>query len=155
MQNHVKFSMLVLCLFVLLMVESNALAANQTGDSSYCTAGHLTYISSQIGLDSVTHTMPESVLKQIDLAFQNLERIAHKAGGSLDDIIKLDVYMSDIDHTFVLVKNAIVKHFNKPYPARTPVSQATSPVGPGGTLIRFSVAAVMYNKHAHMGRHCG
>lgn len=135
----------------------SALAQSSTSktDSSYCTVGHVTYISSQIGLDPVTHTMPTGVSKQIDLAFQNLKHTAKKAGGSLDNVVKLNVTMSDMDHTFPLVKKAIARYFNKPYPTRIPISAAVSPAGPNGRLIYFSVGAVMYNKHLSAGKHCG
>lgn len=101
-------------------------------------AGGLVFISGQIPLAPDTGAMvsdaPEA---QIDQAFSNLAAVCRAAGGGLDDIIKLNVYLTDLGD-FALVNAAMEKLFAKPFPARAALGVAALPKG-----ARVEVEAVM------------
>jgi reactive intermediate/imine deaminase len=84
------------------------------------------YLSGQIGLDPSTMQMAESTEAQIHRVFQNLRAVALAAGGSLDDIVKLNVYLTDLAH-FAKVNEIMATYFRQPYPARAAVGVAALP----------------------------
>jgi reactive intermediate/imine deaminase len=86
------------------------------------------YLSGQIGLDPSTMQMAESTEGQIHRVFQNLRAVALAAGGSLDDIVKLNVYLTDLSH-FAKVNEIMATYFRQPYPARAAVGVASLPRG--------------------------
>jgi reactive intermediate/imine deaminase len=57
---------------------------------------------------------------------ENLARVAAAAGGSLDDAVKLTVYLTDLAH-FPLVNEVMAKYFKEPYPARAAIGVAALP----------------------------
>jgi reactive intermediate/imine deaminase len=65
---------------------------------------------------------------QIVRVFENLKAIATAAGGSLADIVKLTVYLTDLNH-FPLVNEVMATYFKEPYPARAAVGVAQLPKG--------------------------
>ncbi len=89
-------------------------------------AGDTVYLSGQIGLDPATMEMVEGTREQIEQVFRNLAAVAAAAGGSLADVVKLNVYLTDLGN-FPLVNEVMAQHFSEPYPARAAVGVAALP----------------------------
>jgi reactive intermediate/imine deaminase len=91
--------------------------------------GNTVYLSGQIPLEPATMQLLEGDMRsQIVRIFENLKAIATAAGGSLADIVKLTVYLTDLNH-FPLVNEVMVTYFKEPYPARAAVGVAQLPKG--------------------------
>ncbi|PPD48548.1 MAG: reactive intermediate/imine deaminase [Methylotenera sp.] len=88
--------------------------------------GNTVYMSGQIGLDPETMQMVDSIEAQIHRVFQNLKAVAEAAGGSLADVVKLNIFLTDLTH-FVLVNTIMAEYFSQPYPARAAVGVASLP----------------------------
>jgi reactive intermediate/imine deaminase len=84
------------------------------------------YLSGQIGLDPINMTMAEGIEAQVNRVFQNLRAVADAAGGSLDDVVKLNIYLTDLAH-FGKVNEIMATYFHQPYPARAAVGVASLP----------------------------
>ncbi len=91
-------------------------------------AGATVYLSGQIGLDPANMQMVDGIDAQIVRVFDNLQAVARAAGGSLADVVKLNVYLTDLGH-FARVNEAMAKYFSEPYPARAAVGVAALPRG--------------------------
>lgn len=92
-------------------------------------AAQTIYLSGQIPLDPVSMQMTEGEMRsQVERVFQNLKAVAEAAGGTLADIVKLNVYLTDLDH-FPLVNEIMASFFRDPYPARAVVGVAALPRG--------------------------
>ncbi len=90
--------------------------------------GDTVYLSGQIGLDPTTMQMVEGVDAQIHRVFQNLRAVASAADSSFDDLVKLNVYLTDLGH-FAKVNEIMAGYFRSPYPARAAVGVAALPRG--------------------------
>ena len=88
--------------------------------------GDTVYLSGQIGLDPETMQMAEGIEAQADRVFQNLRAVAEAAGGRLDDMVKLTVYLTDLVH-FPRINEIMAGYFSRPYPARAAVGVAGLP----------------------------
>lgn len=88
--------------------------------------GTTVYLSGQIGLDPVTMQMVESIEAQIHRVFKNLKAVAEAAGGSLNDVVKLNIFLTDLSH-FALVNTIMAEYFSQPFPARAAVGVASLP----------------------------
>ena len=89
--------------------------------------GNTVYLSGQIPLEPATMQLIEGDMRsQIVRVFENLKAIATAAGGSLADIVKLTVYLTDLNH-FPLVNEVMATYFKEPYPARAAVGVAQLP----------------------------
>lgn len=86
------------------------------------------YLSGQIALDPATMELVEGTREQIDRVFQNLRAVAEAAGGDLGQIVKLNVYLTDLGD-FPIVNEVMGGYFNEPYPARAAVGVAALPKG--------------------------
>jgi reactive intermediate/imine deaminase len=86
------------------------------------------YLSGQIGLDPKTMTMADGIDAQIDQVFRNLRAVAAAASATLDDAVKVTVFLTDMAH-FPRVNEAMAKYFKQPYPARAAVAAAALPRG--------------------------
>ncbi len=86
------------------------------------------YLSGQIGLDPTTMQLADSTDGQIHRVFQNLRAVATAAGGGLDDVVKLNIYLTDLAH-FAKVNEIMATYFRQPYPARAAVGVASLPRG--------------------------
>lgn len=87
------------------------------------------YLSGQIPLDPQTMTVVEGDTgEQIRRVFNNLRAVAQAAGGDLSDIVKLNVYLTDLSH-FPIVNEIMAEFFQQPYPARAAVGVAALPKG--------------------------
>jgi len=91
-------------------------------------AGETLYLSGQIGLDPATGQLVDGIENQIHRVFGNLKAVAKAGGGSLDDAVKLTIYLTDLSH-FARVNEIMPRYFNKPYPARAVVGVAALPRG--------------------------
>jgi reactive intermediate/imine deaminase len=78
------------------------------------------YMSGQIGLDPATMQMVDGIEAQIHRVFSNLKAVAEAAGGSLADVVKLNVFLTDLSH-FAKVNEIMAQYFSQPYPARAAV----------------------------------
>lgn len=90
--------------------------------------GNTVYLSGQIGLDPVKMDMVDGIDAQIARVFENLKAVAEAAGGSLDDAVKLNVYLTDLGN-FVKVNEAMARYLKQPYPARAAVGVSALPRG--------------------------
>ncbi len=93
--------------------------------------GNTVYLSGQIPLDPETMTLVEGGMDaQIRRVFDNLSAVAEAAGGSLNDIVKLNIFLTDLAH-FPLVNEIMAGYFAEPYPARAAIGVASLPRGAG------------------------
>jgi reactive intermediate/imine deaminase len=91
--------------------------------------GQTVYVSGQIPLDPVTGTLVTGGIdSEIRRAFDNLLAIAQAAGGTLDDVVKLTLYLTDLGH-FPQVNQIMAEYFQEPYPARATIGVASLPRG--------------------------
>ena len=90
--------------------------------------GQTVYLSGQIGLDPASMQMVEGIDAQIHRVFQNLAAVAAAAGGSLADVVKLNIFLTDLTH-FPQVNDIMATYFSQPYPARAAVGVAALPRG--------------------------
>ncbi len=91
--------------------------------------GNTVYISGQIPLDPVSMELVEGDMDaKIHRVFESLKAIAEAAGGSLDQVVRLTIYLTDLNH-FPLVNEIMAEYFSEPYPARAAVGVAALPKG--------------------------
>jgi len=91
--------------------------------------GDTVYLAGQIPLDPTTMELVAGDIEvQIRRVFDNLRAVAEAAGGTLDDLVKLNVYLVDLAH-FALVNQVMADYFAPPYPARAAVGVAALPRG--------------------------
>lgn len=88
--------------------------------------GDTVYLSGQIGLDPASMQLVEGIENQVHRVFKNLSAVAEAAGGSLADVVKLNVFLTDLSH-FALVNSIMAEYFSQPYPARAAVGVASLP----------------------------
>jgi reactive intermediate/imine deaminase len=87
------------------------------------------YLSGQIPLVPETMELVEGSMEdQIRRVFENLQAVADAAGGSLADVVKLNVFLPDLSD-FPLVNEVMASYFQQPYPARAAVGVAALPKG--------------------------
>lgn len=86
------------------------------------------YLSGQIGLDPASMQMVEGIDAQIVRVFENLKAVAEAAGGSLADVVKLNVFLTDLGN-FAKVNETMARYFAEPFPARAAVGVASLPRG--------------------------
>ncbi len=90
--------------------------------------GDTVYLSGQIGLDPASMQMVDGIDAQIVRVFENLKAVTEAAGGSMADVVKLNVYLTDLAN-FAKVNETMAKYFVEPYPARAAVGVASLPRG--------------------------
>jgi reactive intermediate/imine deaminase len=90
-------------------------------------AGNTVYLSGQIPLVPATMTIIDGdISAQITQVFENLKAVAEAAGGDLSDIVKLNVFLTDLSH-FPIVNEIMGRYFQAPYPARAAIGVAALP----------------------------
>ena len=93
--------------------------------------GTTVYLSGQIPLVPETMEMVDGEMDaQIRRVFDNLQAVAQAAGGSLADIAKLNIFLTDLGN-FALVNTIMAEYFSEPYPARAAIGVASLPRGAG------------------------
>jgi reactive intermediate/imine deaminase len=91
-------------------------------------AGTTVYLSGQIGLDPATKQLVDGIDAQITRVFENLKAVATAAGATLNDAVKVNIYLTDLAH-FVKVNETMARYFTEPYPARAAVGVKELPRG--------------------------
>ena len=93
--------------------------------------GSTVYLSGQIPLIPETMEMVEGDIKQqIHRVFQNLQAVANAAGGDLVDVVKLNIFLTDLAN-FPQVNEVMSEYFQQPYPARAAIGVAALPKDAG------------------------
>lgn len=90
--------------------------------------GDTVYMSGQIGLDPASIQMVDGIDAQIVRVFENLKAVAEAAGASLADVVKLNVFLTDLSN-FAKVNETMKYYFNEPFPARAAVGVKELPRG--------------------------
>lgn len=92
-------------------------------------AGATVYLSGQIPLDPQTMELVAGDIRaQVERVFRNLQAVAAAAGGTLADVVRLTVYLTDLSH-FALVNEVMTSFFKEPFPARAAIGVASLPKG--------------------------
>jgi len=92
-------------------------------------SGQFVFMSGQIPLDPGTMELVDGDFEaRARQVFDNLKAVAEAAGGSLDKIVKLTIYLTDLDN-FATVNTVMADYFQEPYPARAALGVASLPKG--------------------------
>lgn len=102
-------------------------------------AGDFVYLSGQIPLDPGTmEVVAGDFQARADRVFASLEAVTRAAGGTLADLVKLNIYLTDLGQ-FATVNEVMASYFDEPYPARAAVGVASLPKG-----VDIEIEGVMY-----------
>jgi reactive intermediate/imine deaminase len=90
-------------------------------------SGTTVYLSGQIPLDPISMAIvsPDFAAQTMQV-FKNLQAVCKAAGGSMDTIVKLTIYLTDLAH-FPTVNEIMAKYFKEPYPARATIQVSALP----------------------------
>lgn len=100
--------------------------------------GNMVFLSGQLPMDAATGELVEGdIAAQARRAFDNLRAICQAAGGSLDDVARVGLYLTDLSQ-FAVVNTVMAEYFSEPYPARSTIEVSALPKG-----AQFEVDAVM------------
>ena len=92
-------------------------------------AGNLMFISGQIPLDPETGDLVSQLIEdQAKQVLENVKSICEAAGCSLDDIVKISIFLTDLSN-FAVVNDMMKEYFSEPYPARATVEVSGLPLG--------------------------
>jgi len=101
--------------------------------------GNTVYVSGQIPLNPETNVVvSDSFAEQADQVFSNLASIATAAGSSLNDAVKLTVYLTDLTD-FPQLNEVMANYLNEPFPARATVQVAALPLG-----VKVEIDAILH-----------
>jgi reactive intermediate/imine deaminase len=90
--------------------------------------GNTVYLSGQIPLDPTTMQIVDGIENQIRRVFDNLSAVAEASGGTLNDLVKLNIFLIDLGH-FAKVNEIMATYFQAHYPARAAIGVAALPRG--------------------------
>jgi 2-iminobutanoate/2-iminopropanoate deaminase len=91
--------------------------------------GELIFVSGQIGVDPATGKLVDNDIDaQTEQVFKNLAAVLDACGKTLDDAVRVGVYLTDMNH-FARMNAIYAKHFALPFPARTTIGVAALPIG--------------------------
>ena len=100
--------------------------------------GNLVFLSGQVPLDPATGNLVEGdIAAQARQAFDNIKAVVAAAGGSMDDIVRVGLYLTDLSQ-FAEVNAVMADYFSQPYPARSTIEVSALPRG-----AQFEVDALM------------
>ena len=100
--------------------------------------GNLVFLSGQTPLDPATGNLVEGdIAVQARQAFDNIKAVVAAAGGTMDDIVRVGLYLTDLSQ-FAAVNAVMAEYFASPYPARSTIEVSALPKG-----VLFEVDAVM------------
>lgn len=92
-------------------------------------AGGTVYLSGQIPLDPATmELVGEDFAEQAEQVFRNLAAVCQAAGGSLGDLVKLNIYLTDLSR-FAVINDVMTHHLDEPFPARAAIGVSELPRG--------------------------
>lgn len=126
-------------------IISTPLAPQAIGTYSQAVkAGETVYLSGQIPLDPTTMQLVDGdIAASVRQVFDNLQAVAEAAGGSLADIVKLNVYLTDLGN-FPIVNQIMAEYIAEPYPARAVVGVAALPKG---ACVEMDAILVLTNEY--------
>jgi reactive intermediate/imine deaminase len=125
------------------IIQTDAAPAAIGTYSQAVRVGDTVYLSGQIPLQPATMELVEGGMEaQIRQVFENMKAVAVAAGGSLDDIVKLNVFLTDLSH-FPLVNQVMAEVCHEPYPARAAIGVAALPKG-----AEVEMDAILHLAHA-------
>jgi reactive intermediate/imine deaminase len=87
---------------------------------------NIIFLSGQIGLDPKTMKLVDGIENQIHQVFKNISEVVKASGASMSDIVKLNIYLTDLGH-FATVNEIMKQYFLEPYPARAALGVASLP----------------------------
>ncbi|MHB1949573.1 MAG: RidA family protein [Gammaproteobacteria bacterium] len=114
-------------LFVLIIfsLNINAEPTTKKNHSAYRKAGDFIFISSLSPVDPITKQLPHDAEVQVKTVFEKLRVQVLELGAKMTDVVKVTVYMDDMDTVFPLVDKWMSEYFTEePYPARTPLNMS-------------------------------
>jgi 2-iminobutanoate/2-iminopropanoate deaminase len=89
--------------------------------------GNVVYMSGQIPLDPASmQIVSDDIARQAEQVFLNLRAVSEAAGGQLDAIVKLTIFLTDLNH-FSIVNETMSRFFKTPYPARSTIEVSALP----------------------------
>lgn len=88
--------------------------------------GNLVFLSGQIPLNPETMELEQGFSAQAHRVFKNLQAVCEAAGGSLANIVKLNIYVTDLAN-FAELNDIMASYFSAPYPARAAVQVSALP----------------------------
>lgn len=95
--------------------------------SQAVTAGNVIYLSGQISLDPKTMTLVEGdISRHVAQIFENMQAVLQAANSSLDDVVKLTVYLTNLSDV-TAINDGIAHYFKQPFPARTTIQVSALP----------------------------
>lgn len=101
-------------------------------------SGNLVFLSGQTPLDPATGALVEGdISAQARRAFENIKVVCEAAGGSMDDIVRVGLYLTDLSQ-FTAVNAVMAEFFQTPYPARSTIEVSALP-----RAAEFEVDAVL------------
>ncbi|MBO1530858.1 RidA family protein [Psychrobacter sp. F1192] len=100
--------------------------------------GNTVYVSGQLGFDPKTMELKDGFEAQAKQVFENLKAVCEAAGGSLNDVVKFNVSLTDLND-FAVLNDIFAANLSEPYPARAAVQVAALPKG--GVV---EIEAIMY-----------
>ena len=89
---------------------------------------NIIFLSGQIPLNPHTMELVDGIEAQIHQVFKNILAVIEAANASIDDLVKLNIYLTDLSH-FALVNEIMAEFFSEPYPARAAIGVASLPKG--------------------------
>lgn len=89
-------------------------------------SGDLVFLSGQIPLDPETMELKQGFAEQTHQVFKNLKAVVEAAGGTLDQVVKVNIFLMDLDN-FATLNEIMAEYFTQPYPARAAVQVAGLP----------------------------
>ena len=102
-------------------------------------AGNTIYVSGQLPIDAETgEFVPGGIKEQLHKVFKNLRYILEEAGYSMSDVVKANVFLSDLAN-FAALNEVYAQYFSEPYPARVAYQVAALPKA---ALVEIDVIAV-------------
>jgi reactive intermediate/imine deaminase len=110
------------------IIQTNLAPAAIGTYSQAVQVGKTVYLSGQIGLDPEQMTLVDGIEAQVRRVFDNLKAVTEATGGSMADIVKLNVFLIDLNN-FALVNSIMAEYFTQPYPARAAMGVASLPKG--------------------------
>ncbi|PID66645.1 MAG: reactive intermediate/imine deaminase [Gammaproteobacteria bacterium] len=90
--------------------------------------GDLVFLSGQIPLDPKTMTLKQGFAEQTHQVFRNLKAVVEAAGGTMSQIVKVNIFVMDLAN-FATLNEIMAEYFSEPYPARAAVQVAGIPKG--------------------------
>lgn len=91
-------------------------------------SGGFIFCSGQIGIDPESKELTSGIKNQTNQVFANLKEVLQSASASFTDVVKVNVYLKDMDD-YAVMNDIYAKHFPKPYPTRATIEVAKLPKG--------------------------